>query len=126
PPHSFTPHIKIIHVPNLKTVYAICKWCEQKHDKTYAIENTQYAVGKDKYDRLIQITESSKNSTSKASKAELFNELSENYTSNITEWSEILKTWVSIVEDKKNSNKLYDNDNDDNDLDMMANNSSTD
>ncbi|CAG8803965.1 21675_t:CDS:2, partial [Cetraspora pellucida] len=32
PSHSFTPHIKIIHAPNSKTVYAICKWCEQKHD----------------------------------------------------------------------------------------------
>ncbi|CAG8792662.1 7861_t:CDS:1, partial [Racocetra fulgida] len=48
PPHPFTPHIKIIHAPNSKTVYAICKWCEQKHGKTYAIENTQCVNKKDR------------------------------------------------------------------------------
>ncbi|CAG8495029.1 11514_t:CDS:2, partial [Cetraspora pellucida] len=48
PPHPFTPHIKIIHAPNSKTVYAICKWCEQKHGETYAIENTQCVNKKDR------------------------------------------------------------------------------
>ncbi|CAG8783800.1 16432_t:CDS:2, partial [Gigaspora margarita] len=79
PPYPFTPHIKIIHIPNSKTVYAICKWCEQKHGETYAIENTQCvnkkdrlrphfqtcsnfkaAVSKDEYKKLMQLTEPSK------------------------------------------------------------------
>ncbi|CAG8816915.1 12834_t:CDS:2, partial [Cetraspora pellucida] len=79
PPHPFTPYIKIIYALNLKTVYTICKWCEQKHSKTYAIENTQCvnkkdrlrphfqnclsfkaAVSKDEYEKLMRITESSK------------------------------------------------------------------
>ncbi|KAF0399871.1 hypothetical protein F8M41_009652 [Gigaspora margarita] len=85
PRHPFTPHIKIIQVPNSKTVFAICKWCKLKHGKVYAIENTQCvnkkdrlrshfqncinfkaAITKSEYENLMQITKPKKKKASKS------------------------------------------------------------
>ncbi|CAG8828943.1 2122_t:CDS:1, partial [Gigaspora rosea] len=38
---------------------------------------------------------------------ELYNELNEDFISNTVEWSRVLDTWFSIIEDEENANQLY-------------------
>ncbi|CAG8702567.1 6937_t:CDS:1, partial [Scutellospora calospora] len=93
--HSFTSHIKIIHVPTSKTVYAICKWYLQKYGEAYAMENThcinkkdrlrphflnclnlKEAISNDEYKKLIEITKPSKKKSktlSESSSSKLIN-----------------------------------------------------